>query len=221
MSLFKNKNTSNEEVIEPGYIWVKGFKGTDKNCQCRDNFQYEIGKSYVCEGEPTICGNGFHFCLNLENVFNYYTILDSNNRFFEVEALVKKEDFDKYGLYLPGTWLTIAAGATPNNKLAAKEIKLIRELSIEELYEVYPSIYKQIISLSDFQEFKEKEEGSHFAFVLNKAVHILTDKYSKTFITLLFKNISVDTEIINKTLKALALYDEGVSSDMRAYLLLM
>ena len=38
---------------------------------CRE-FQYEEGKTYEIEGEPKLCECGFHACLNLTDIFNYY-----------------------------------------------------------------------------------------------------------------------------------------------------
>ena len=38
---------------------------------CRE-FQYEEGKTYEIEGEPKLCEQGFHACLNLKDVFSYY-----------------------------------------------------------------------------------------------------------------------------------------------------
>ena len=38
---------------------MKGYKGFDKDLSCR-GFQYEIGKTYECEGKITLCENGFH-----------------------------------------------------------------------------------------------------------------------------------------------------------------
>ena len=38
---------------------------------CRD-FQYEEGKTYELNCEPILCERGFHACLNLTDVFNYY-----------------------------------------------------------------------------------------------------------------------------------------------------
>lgn len=61
---------------------IKGFKGFDKNLQCR-NFQYEIGKKYE-EPEASVCSAGFHFCEEPLDVFNYYPPADS--RYCEVEG---------------------------------------------------------------------------------------------------------------------------------------
>ena len=104
---------------EEEWIWVKGFKGTDKNMQCRGNYQYELGSFFDMNSgdDVKLCYSGFHFCKNLENVFRYYSIGDGN-RFFEVEALVKKSDWDTY-----------------DDKYAAKSIHFIRELTVDEVFE--------------------------------------------------------------------------------------
>ena len=70
---------------------VKGVKGFDKDLKCRD-FQYEIGKTYECEGKIEPCNNGFHSIPEDEsplNVFGYYPPVDEDgtpNRFCEVEC---------------------------------------------------------------------------------------------------------------------------------------
>ena len=126
-------------IEEEEYIWVKGFKGTNKDMRCQDDYQYELGKQFDLDVdvEPVICSKGFHFCKRLENVFKYYSI-GNGNRFFEVEALVKKSDWDPeqkknrtrnpYG-YLPG----FIGG---EDKYAAKSIRFIRELTVDEVFEV-------------------------------------------------------------------------------------
>ena len=46
----------------------KAFKG-DMTCR---GFQYEEGKTYEIDSEPKLCEHGFHACLRLTDVFNYY-----------------------------------------------------------------------------------------------------------------------------------------------------
>ncbi|MBQ6713196.1 MAG: hypothetical protein IJN28_05365 [Selenomonadales bacterium] len=60
---------------------VHGFKGYDKNLQCR-GFQYEVGKTYEHEGKAVTCESGFHFCEYPLDVFDYYPPADS--RYTEV-----------------------------------------------------------------------------------------------------------------------------------------
>ena len=49
----------------------KAYKAFNADMTCRD-FQYEEGKTYEIKGEPKMCKLGFHACLNLLDVFNYY-----------------------------------------------------------------------------------------------------------------------------------------------------
>ena len=49
----------------------KAYKVFNVYMTCRD-FQYEEGKTYELDGEPMLCHYGFHACLNLADVFNYY-----------------------------------------------------------------------------------------------------------------------------------------------------
>ena len=134
----KEENEMN--IKEEEWIWVKGFKGTDKNMRCKGDYQYELGKQFDLDAdvEPATCSKGFHFCKNLENVFRYYKIGDGN-RFFEVEALVKKSDWDSEqkknrtrNPYYSYGYLSGFSGS--NDKYAAKSIRFIRELAVDEVF---------------------------------------------------------------------------------------
>ena len=61
---------------------MKGYKGFDKNLQCRD-LQYKVGET-IEEKEAKLCSKGLHFCENPLDVFAYYP--PSTGRFCEVEA---------------------------------------------------------------------------------------------------------------------------------------
>jgi hypothetical protein len=124
-------NTPEAQPIEE-WVWVEGFKGTDKNMCCRD-FQYELGKQYDMPDDQTIkaCESGFHLCLEFEDVFNYYNIC-LGNRFFKVRALVRKTDRDSYGHSI----VDFCRGYTHHgrcDKIAAKSIIFLSELTIDEI----------------------------------------------------------------------------------------
>ena len=111
------------------WIWVEGYKGTEKDMRCRD-YQFELGKQFdMPEDEKIeICESGFHFCLQLSDVFGYYPI-GRGNRYFKVKALVRKEDDESYGKrvgfksYLP----------CRVDKLTSKSIIFERELDVDEI----------------------------------------------------------------------------------------
>lgn len=112
------------------WIWVKGYKGTDKDMCCRD-YQFDLDRQFdMPEGAPIeTCESGFHFCRDLKNVFNYYDV-GSGNRFFEVRALVRKKDYvtnpvqPTFENFLRGLY---------GDKLTSKSIIFVRELTQDEV----------------------------------------------------------------------------------------
>ena len=89
---------------------MKGYKGFDKDLRCR-GFQYEIGKTYECEGKITLCENGFHFCEDPKQIRDHYGDL-TVCRYCEIEAsgeIVKGE-----------------------GKCACSKISIVREISLQE-----------------------------------------------------------------------------------------
>jgi hypothetical protein len=89
---------------------MKGYKGFDNDLKCR-GFQYEVGKSYECEGKIEICSNGFHFCKEPKQIYGYYGDLTSC-RYCEVEAS---------GEIIEG-----------DGKCVCSEIKIVREIPLQE-----------------------------------------------------------------------------------------
>ena len=96
-----------------------GYKATDLDGKCRD-FQFEVGKTYKknTKKEDLECCTDkvFHFCRELNSVWNYYN--EDNSRLFEVIAGDYVKDGDKYG---------------------TNEITLIREIKGDELKELLNS----------------------------------------------------------------------------------
>lgn len=201
-----------KEEEQEKYIWVKGYKGTNEKMQGFKNFQYTLNETYIHEGKLELCCSGFHFCRTLRDTFNYYDHQTYTNRYFEVEALVKEED-----------WSNENAA-----KYIAKKIRLIREIELDELYETYSERVKKLMSFEDFKLFKAGKNS--FTIMLHDgAIKNLKDRYSEAFLTIVFNNclnkqinnysVAIPT-ILNTYDKAVAFADEGLSPDMRAYLLL-
>ena len=63
-----DKTYETQEVVNGK---CKAYKAFKVDLTCRD-FQYEEGKTYEIDGEPELCKCGFHACLRLTDVFNYY-----------------------------------------------------------------------------------------------------------------------------------------------------
>ena len=61
--------TYEKQVIKDGKC--KAYKAFNADMKCR-GFQYKEGETYEIDGEPMLCHYGFHACLNLADVFNYY-----------------------------------------------------------------------------------------------------------------------------------------------------
>ena len=119
--------------VKNTWVWVEGYKGTDKDMCCQ-GFQYELGKVYQMHREEVEeCKNGYHCCLNLNDVFSYYHI-GNGHRFFKVRALVRLSDKNEYGM--GGITYDFKFGLNYNisrNKLVAAEIEFLEELTIDEI----------------------------------------------------------------------------------------
>ena len=205
-------------VEKDEYIWVKGFKGTDKDMRCQD-YQYELDKQFDLDEdvEPIVCSKGFHFCKKLENVFKYYKIGDGN-RFFEVEALVKKSDLE------PKNKSNVRAGldqwskmymsfANYDDKYAAKSIRFVRELTTDEVFET--------VTDRDVREWAEEQKKCAMETSINtvrreiRAFDLCAAGYSPAFA----KYISID-EGRYKTAMAMASLPD-VSMDIKVMAIFM
>jgi hypothetical protein len=75
--------TRTEKVAKSAEAVVVSYKGFDANMRCR-GFQYEVGKTYVHDGEAVTCSSGFHACQHPLSVWGYYGV-NNGNRFAVVE----------------------------------------------------------------------------------------------------------------------------------------
>jgi hypothetical protein len=92
---------------------MKGFKGFNKNLQCRKK-QYEIGQTYE-EPEAELCEKGLHFCEHPLNCFEYYPPAESRYAEIGADGVSDKTDSD--------------------TKRVAKKITVKAELTIKGLVE--------------------------------------------------------------------------------------
>lgn len=170
--------------------------------KCRD-YQFRIGETFTVsnEKEVKLCEHGFHLCATLKDVFNYYPIGD-NNRFFKVKALVRKEDYD--ALYCN---CSLAMSATlplfPKDKLAAKSITFIEELSVDEILK--NRVPKDWTDEQKSLAIRIGIEGVKELIYVNKLVSI---GYSETFARYCFKNDFTDIALAVGS-------QEGLSMDMK------
>lgn len=128
------------------WIWVTGYKATERDMKCRD-YQYSMGELYIMPEDAEIvdCKSGFHLCKRLCDVFRYYDIGDGN-RYFQVKALVRKADYEEYGHYTrefkewekshaDSHWHFPYPFERTRYKLAARSIIFERELTPDEILE--------------------------------------------------------------------------------------
>lgn len=106
------------------------FKGFDKDLKCRD-FQYEVGKTYKMDCEPSLCEEGFHCCFKLQDVFDYYPLFEeignkqvlSQNRYCIVKVL---GDIDN----------DCFLGIDRSIKIITNKIAIVQELTIENMLKI-------------------------------------------------------------------------------------
>lgn len=124
-----------EEIpkLQDKWIWVEGYKGTNKDMQGHGNYQFEVGKRYDMPTDVDIneCSAGFHLSLNMKDVFKYYNI-GSGTRFFKVKALVRERDLNRYGKCDTDFGRYFGKYV---DKLVFQSIEFIRELTPEEVFQ--------------------------------------------------------------------------------------
>ena len=90
---------------------IRGFKVFNPDWTCR-GFQYEVGKIFEEDVEPSCCDRGFHFCENAADCFNYYSFNPDN----KVAEVIAYGDIVREG-----------------DKCCTNKIKIVREIPWQEL----------------------------------------------------------------------------------------
>lgn len=174
-TLFSTTDDKKETQTEEEWIWVEGYKGTDKDMKCRC-YQYELGKQFDMPEDAKIeaCEGGFHLCSILTDVYRYYDI-GYGNRFFKVKALVRKKDYDD--LQQTSAHSYIFALSMKDSKLAAKSIEFIEELTPDEILKSYVT--------GDWTDEDKQEAIQHgIDYVKNKHVALEQEKNVQTLVEL-------------------------------------
>lgn len=133
---------SAEEQPAAEWIWVEGYKGTNKDMKCYNNFQFTLGEEYTKDGEIIMCKNGFHFSPTLKQTFQFYTPYGehNNNRFFKVKALINKNQMVEKNIasfFSPTPNYKLVPMRSTDDKLVAKSIVFLEEISTKEIFNEY------------------------------------------------------------------------------------
>jgi hypothetical protein len=91
-------------------IKMIGYKGFNKDLKC-NRFEFEVGKTYVHDGEVALCKSGFHFCEHPFDVLAYYP--PAGNRF----CLIHAEDVSN-------------EKHNDDTKRVCKKIEIVKELDL-------------------------------------------------------------------------------------------
>lgn len=214
-----------EDKVEPEpvkpveeWIWVEGYKATDKDMKCRD-YQYTLGEQHDMPEDAEIkeCESGFHLCKDLYKVFEYYDI-GSNHRFFKVRALVRKSDYERLGeeteeykaYKKKDAWAYIFHGVLYYDKMAARSIIFERELTPDEI----------LCDRIDVTEWSDEHKRLALSVGVDLACkHMQADElvelgYSQTF-ALLVVNAGFDKYEIAKAVAS----QPDLSMDMKCWMI--
>ena len=94
---------------------TKGYKAFNSDWTC-NKFKYEVGKTYKYKGKLEIYNSGFHFCKQSVDVLNHYP-----NFLNQKYALIK----------------AIGEVITESDKSVCREIKIVKEVSKEEILKAF------------------------------------------------------------------------------------
>lgn len=174
------------------WIWVEGYKGTNKDMTCRD-YQFELNKQFDMPEGADIedCKSGFHFCKDLKDVFDYYSI-GNGHRFFRVRALVRKKDYEEYGKEKSpasngNSYYYIFASLAPamRDKLAAKSIQFLYELTPDEVFAPLCNHDKELLTWTTEEKRLAMEQGINYVKHIERVNTLVSLGYSDAFATYL------------------------------------
>ena len=182
----EQKLAEEEAKKEEEWIWVEGYKGTNKDMTCRD-YQFELAKQFdMPEGVDIVdCESGFHFCRDLRDVFDYYAI-GAGRRFFRVRALVRKSDYEEYGVKPvssrnPYANIFAFLNTSVRDKLAAKSIQFLYELTPDEVFAPLCDHDKELLAWSTENKKLAMEHDVKYVNNIERVNTLVSLGYSETF----------------------------------------
>lgn len=204
----EKKEEENKVKMAEKWIWVEGYKGTDKNMCCRD-FQFELNKMFGAEQGPDVkvCESGFHLCLNLKDTFKYYPV-GNGNRYFKVRALVREKDYLECTTVNP-YWVVVTS-----NKLTSMSIEFLSELTPDKILNTYYG--KDGLGISSWSEADKMEALKTSPDLIEK--RIKTAELVALGYSLPFAGYVVEEDVF-ETAKSVAT-QPGLSMDMKALFIL-
>ena len=178
-----------EETPEE-WIWITGYKGTEKDMKCRDQ-QYELGKLFQMPDDAKIvdCSSGYHLCRDLNDVYDYYTIGDGR-RYFEVQALVRKTDYEEYGVPKRDGFFM-----NTRDKLVSKAIVFTRELTVDEILNADDKIRDRTKDWTPEQKAEAIETTVGKVEMKIQAAHLATLGYSEAFAQYIVREDEYDAAV--------------------------
>lgn len=228
----------NVEKPEANWIWVEGYKGFNSDLTC-NGMQYEIGENYTYDGDVALCNSGYHFCLNLSDVFKYYSF-DFTSKFCKVKALVKESDYSKciigykeyIDVYASSWYVNLDEDDKgvytfkKEDKLTSKEITIISEASIKEIYDAYNEKSIQFDYINNIEDFEKAYDIGYDSFKRHLISENLSDidTFSDAYKLLLTERImgKMDPHInfnFNYLMKEIrGLVSMNMSTDMLVYM---
>ena len=188
-------NEEESSCNDDEWIWVEGYKGTDKNMQCK-GYQYELGRTHNYDGDIITGRSGFHLCPSLSDVYAHYPV-QYGNRFFKVKALVRKNDVRDY----EHGWSTYYA----SDILTSKSIEFIRELSTDELFEEWETeglsseevAQAREIGIRAVHDARKTRDLVELGFSVPFASHIIEENnYDVAYAVGSQENLSMDMKVL-------------------------
>jgi len=200
------------------WIWVEGYKGTKQDMKAQhEDYQYAMNTTYYHTGQVEECKSGFHLCLNIKDVLAYYSLSDGH-RFFRVQALVRKKDYEAYGITVARPYdeyhPTFIIPYTPD-KLVAKEIRFIEEIPPEAILPVFYEKHSNLKPIPQEFEYLVWEDSYNKALSTWETTELIRKGFSPAFV----KYISCNDKLINR---ALAIADEtDISMDVKVLFIMI